>query len=316
LFIVIRYSPHTEINRQKWDECITRSALNLPYAYTWYLDAVCPGWHALIMDDYRAVMPLTWNRKYMIPYLYQPYFTQQLGIFSDLAPNDEQVHEFLLSVPGFFRFAHVNLNESNRWTSAGHLHGKELRHWTSTPNTNLKLSLNSSYASLCNTYTESHRKNIRRALNSGLHFSNDFSNAELVGMMKNMLDKKGVKLSDRIYQLLHAILEQSAQHLRTERIGVTGRNHPGLFAAAFFLFNKKGITYFSANTPESKTNKAMFFLLDSFIRDHSGSDQTLDFSGSNIAGIAEFFAGFGARPVVYSTLHLNRLPFPLRLIKK
>jgi hypothetical protein len=141
---VIRYCTHTEIDRQKWDECITRSTLNIPYAYTWYLDVVNPGWCALVMDDYQAVMPLTWNRKYMVSYLYQPYFTQQLGIFSDHPVSDALIRVFLLSVPGRYRFARINLNESNQMTPTKHLNNTEVNTWTASPNTNLKLSLNSS----------------------------------------------------------------------------------------------------------------------------------------------------------------------------
>ena len=32
-------------------------------------------WDALVLDDYAAVMPLTWRRKYGTRYLYQPAFT-------------------------------------------------------------------------------------------------------------------------------------------------------------------------------------------------------------------------------------------------
>ncbi len=39
-------------------------------------------WDALVLDDYQAVMPLTWRSKFGIRYLYQPAFTQQTGIFS------------------------------------------------------------------------------------------------------------------------------------------------------------------------------------------------------------------------------------------
>ena len=38
-------------------------------------------WDALVLNDYEAVMPLTWNKKYGIAYLYQPFLTAQLGVF-------------------------------------------------------------------------------------------------------------------------------------------------------------------------------------------------------------------------------------------
>jgi hypothetical protein len=40
----------------------------LVYGCSWFLDTACPGWDALVMDDYRAVMPLPHATKYFIKY--------------------------------------------------------------------------------------------------------------------------------------------------------------------------------------------------------------------------------------------------------
>ena len=78
----VRFLHRDEIDKQKWDEVITRSPAETLYPYSWYLDAAAENWSALVMDDYRFIMPLIWKRKYGIRYIYQPYYTQQLGIFS------------------------------------------------------------------------------------------------------------------------------------------------------------------------------------------------------------------------------------------
>lgn len=313
---MIRYYQHIDIDRKKWDECILHSCVNLPFAYSWFLDTVSPGWEGIVLDDYLAVMPLTRNRKFTIHYLFQPYFTQQLGIFSLHPADDAMMQAFLHAIPRRYRFVHVNLNESNTICLQMHPDNSHYAEWTTIRNTNLKLSLNQSYDDLQKNYSESHRKNIRRSGKSGLRLSDKFTPGELCSMMKHMMDEKKVRLGNKVYDTLHALMEQSSQHLRFEKVGIRDSNDSKLYAAAFFIFNKKGITYFSATDPESKNNKAMFFLLDAFIRDHAGNDLTLDFSGSNIYSVAEFFSGFGARPVAYPTLHINRLPFPLKLFKK
>lgn len=78
----IRYLKHNEIDKIKWDHTIKNSFNHLPYAYSWYLDCVCPNWHALVTENYEFVFPITLRRKAGVKYLYQPYFTQQLGLFS------------------------------------------------------------------------------------------------------------------------------------------------------------------------------------------------------------------------------------------
>ena len=60
----------------------------------------------------------------------------------------------------------------------------------------------------------------------------------------------------------------------------------------------------------------MFAILDHGIGKYADTGLILDFEGSEIKGIARFFAGFGASPVYYNTLKINRLPFPYSLFKR
>ena len=46
----------------------------LIYAYSFYLDTMAKHWDAFILNDYEAVMPLTWNKKYGITYYYTSPF--------------------------------------------------------------------------------------------------------------------------------------------------------------------------------------------------------------------------------------------------
>ena len=65
---MIELVPYEQIDRKKWDTCIHFAVNGLPYAYTWYLDAVSEYWDGLVYGDYEAVMPLTWNKKHGISY--------------------------------------------------------------------------------------------------------------------------------------------------------------------------------------------------------------------------------------------------------
>ncbi|HSQ44739.1 MAG TPA: hypothetical protein VLM16_07060, partial [Ginsengibacter sp.] len=81
----ISYLPQANIDKQKWDRCIDAAPNGLIYAYSFYLDAMSKNWDALILNDYEIVMPLTWNKKYGVYYLYQPFFTKALGIFGNIS---------------------------------------------------------------------------------------------------------------------------------------------------------------------------------------------------------------------------------------
>jgi hypothetical protein len=70
------------------------------------------NWDALIMNDYETVMPLTWNKKYGIYYLYQPFFVAHLGVFGNNL-SSRIVQLFLENIPVKFKYWDFNLNEKN-----------------------------------------------------------------------------------------------------------------------------------------------------------------------------------------------------------
>jgi hypothetical protein len=84
---IIQHLTHAEIDKVKWDACIDKAGNGLIYGHSVYLNKMCNGqWDALVMGNYETVMPLTRRKKWGIYYLYQPAFTQQLGIFSITKP--------------------------------------------------------------------------------------------------------------------------------------------------------------------------------------------------------------------------------------
>ena len=103
----IRYFKHKEIDKEKWDTCIDNASNSLIYAFSWYLDIVSPNWEALIAGDYHLVMPLPAKRKYGINYLFQPKYTQQLGVFG-VEPSIEPVSDFISKIPKKFIFVDLN----------------------------------------------------------------------------------------------------------------------------------------------------------------------------------------------------------------
>ena len=76
------------------------------------------------------------------------------------------------------------------------------------------------------------------------------------------------------------------------------------------------IFIFSGANEEAKEKGAMFFLLDSFIKENAQKNITLDFEGSNDENLARFYKGFGSKECVYLHLRRNRLPFFIKWLKK
>ncbi|HEU0112812.1 MAG TPA: hypothetical protein VFQ73_18195, partial [Flavisolibacter sp.] len=62
--IRIQYYPGKSINKQAWDKCISNASNGLIYACSTYLDTMSDNWDALVLNNYEAVMPLPWRKKY------------------------------------------------------------------------------------------------------------------------------------------------------------------------------------------------------------------------------------------------------------
>src|SRR5579863_4442036 len=140
----IRYLTHDQIDPAKWDACISASPNGLIYAQSFYLDAMASHWDALILNEYETIMPLTWNKKYGISYLYQPAFTASLGIFGKNL-TESLVENFIHAIPRKFKIVEIALNAGNIFNSSS---GFSILH------NNYTLSLKKEYASLFACYDQ------------------------------------------------------------------------------------------------------------------------------------------------------------------
>ena len=107
-------------------------------------------------------------------------------------------------------------------------------------------------------------------------------------------------------------------HPRQQAItyGIFSPQHKLLSSCIFFFSHHRAYYILVGNHPESKTTGASHALIDAFIKDHCGQKMILDFEGSDIPGLANFYSSFGATEEKYAAIRLNRLPFYLRWIKK
>ncbi len=303
----IKFLNHNQIDKHKWNLCIKSSFNEIIYAYSWYLDIVSENWDALVLNDYKAVMPLTKKTRYGINYLSQPLFTQQLGVFSVSNLNSEIIDIFIQSIPKKIKYAEINFNIFNRIDNTKH-HTKS--------NTNFELDLISQYPKLRSGFSKNTKRNIAKAGKNNISFNNNITPYQLINLFKNNVGDSRNNFDDNDYSMLRKLIQSSLQYKMGEIWGAyTAENN--LCAATFFIYSKqKAIYLVSASTAEGIEKRAMFGLVDNFIQKNAERALTLDFEGSNIESIARFFKGFGATACEYQSLKINRLPWFIRLFKK
>ncbi len=302
---MIRYLRHTEINKFKWDQCIEHSVDRRIYAFSWYLDRVCPDWEALVDGDYRSVFPLTRNRRFGINYLFQPFFTQQLGIFSCFPPEEEKMTAFFEAIPGHFRFAEICMHGGMNFTPAG---------WKATGRINHELSLNAGAEEIRSRYDQNTRRNVRKVTEKDISPGEPPSPAALVALFRETFGKREGKLRDIHYQTAVHLITDLIRREKAHTEGMYDRNGR-LMAGACLAFDRERYYFlFAASAPQARENGAMFLLIDRFIRQHAGQKAILDFEGGNDPGVGRFYKGFGGTEAGYLFLSMNRLPLPCRMV--
>lgn len=298
----IQYLSHQQIDKKRWDQLISHAFGGTLYAQSWYLDAVCPGWQALATTDYSRVMPLTSRRKYGLSYLFQPLLSQQLGIFSRSHLKPEEVDEFIGMIPPVFKLIEITLNDHN---PPGIL-------FPIDKHTTCRLNLNISYTQIQERYSENTRRNLKKATLENLRFRTNITLQEFMELLQkdksagaNILIRN--KNRPALLRLIPTLINRSAGMI----CGV--RNRHGDLLASALIGQEKGFHYYlaPAMNEEGREARAMFYLIDRYIHLHAGLPAIFDFEGSDIESVARFYKGFGAAPAIYTSLRINRLPWPL-----
>jgi hypothetical protein len=296
---LIRYLKHSEIDKAKWDDCIDHAVNGIFYAYSWYLDILSPGWDALEENDYQKVFPLTFRKKFGVLYLYQPVFTQYLGLFSKEKTPDGKIPEFLNNIPQNFKFAEININTLEK------LSGK----YKTTSFRTCLLNMNKSYDLLRSGYSDNAKRNLKLAIKSKLLFSNKVTPEALVRLFLLNKGKEIKTIGGKDYDSLKKLLEVFLSKNMANIFGVYSANNELCAAAAFVESHGKSVFYFSASNKEARTNGAMTYLMDQFISKNSGRSLILDFEGSNNENLARFYKSFGSEEHYYLHLRKDDLPY-------
>lgn len=301
----INYLTYQQIDKAKWDACIDKAANGLIYGYSFYLDAMAKNWDALVLGDYEAVMPLTWNKKYSIHYLYQPPFTACLGVFGKFV-TAETVNKFLQAIPTKFKYWDIYFNPGNLF---------KLPNFDLYQRMNYVLSLNNNYENLYTAYRENIQRNIKKSEQFQLSINKNIAIADVIKLAKEQANSFAAVADDdfsrfeKLFQLLY-------NKQKATTYGVYTKESQLIASAVFFFSHSRAYYIMVGNHPDGKTLGASHALINAFIKDNAGENILLDFEGSDIPSLAFFYSSFGAVEEKYSAIRLNKLPAYLKWMKK
>lgn len=294
---MIRLLTSDKIIPEKWDFCINNSFAPLIYAQSWYLDQMTEKWMALILDDYTAVFPLCYKKRWGFVRINQPNFVQQLGLFTNLQLNASFIFDFLSQIPiGFFK-SYINLNFSNT------VFLKNIKH---NVRNNYVLDLELPYLEIKKKYTENHVRNCKKAIKNNCQvILDELKISECISFYKNNIKKEIKDVKNNDWTNFESVF-QKAQLLNYCKILEIKKDNATVCVGMFFVFRNR-ITYaLGCANGLGKSIGANHFMIDFMINTFATQNFVLDFEGSQIDSLARFYSGFGAANEPYGQIVLSK----------
>ncbi len=295
----LRYIKHADIDLKKWDATILSSEIPFVFAQSFYLNATCPAWDALVIGNYESVFPVTAKRKFGFTYLPQPPFTSQLGVYGKVSPETEWLfYNYILEN---YKLIDLELNVTNK--------------------------ISSEFISPKNTYTfhykdgykfnQNTKRNIARAQDGNFKVE-EVASTEILPLSQKYLNpflETEVGLSPQIVSRLDQLLINARQqnYLHTFKVVDSGNV---LKAIGHFICNGKHVLYLKGtNFDKADNSGSMHLLMKHAIEFFSDKAELFDFGGGSKQGLANFYMGFGGHAMTYSFLQVNNLPRLIKILK-
>jgi hypothetical protein len=280
---MIRYIKRKNLEEIKYNACIESAIQSRIYAYSWYLDIVADYWDALVLDDYEAVMPIPWKKFFFLKHITQPYFSQQLGIFSRIPISVHFEREMLSNIP--FKYLKVSLQ----------LNANNVRILERSTRKNYLLKLSNEYEEYHRKFSKGRKHAIKVGIKAQLNLD-DISIEKLIEVHQKNYD----------YKIPETILKNLVKiFLQNEKGQVIGVFKDGnLLGGGFFIQDTHRLIYlYAAFNKEGRKLQAASFLISNMIKRYQKSDLIFDFEGGNISNIGKFYRSFNAEEEVYSILN-------------
>ena len=107
----VQFLSSNYISTTRWNKTISDSVFPLTYAYSWYLNAVCDSWGAVLTDDYSVVIPLPLKMKFNQQHVFLPPFIPKLDLFYEKVPSTSTIEMLFNEIANNVASVNYTLNK-------------------------------------------------------------------------------------------------------------------------------------------------------------------------------------------------------------
>ena len=262
----IRIIKNEDIDTILWDRCIARSQNGDVFGYSWFLDSVCKNWNGIVKGNYRTVMPLPLHAFFGIPSVRNYKFQSKTDIYSSGEIEKKTTNDFLRLIKSFAKTVKITSENPDLKRDSSKI--KISDSW--------KLDLIRPYKDINYPETGFVIKQLNSSESNKVFFNTGIlpNGITLLSTLTKSLNRKDTDTLRRL----------AAVSLRKNSGQIYGafNNHNRLIAAVLFISSHYKINIIHAvQTKEAESKKALYGLIDYYIKTHSEKALTLDFFGLN-----------------------------------
>jgi len=287
----------------RWDICINNAINGCIFAYSWYLNILCDSWEALVLDDYKYVMPLLRKTKFKKNLYFTSKLGIRLGVFTNQLLTENIVKQFIDNIPDKDSVIDISLNMFNKLSDS---HVKNI--------TTYELDLIQNYKKIAEKYSNLFQKELQVAKNNKITIVKGLQPNDLINFSQKQKVKSKPKLNQNNIQKLRIIMAHSLRYSLGEAYGAYAASN-NLCAVAFFIkSNRKLYLLYTAINNYGINLNASQLLIDKYIEVHSENDLTLNIENIISKNDFNFFSGVGAHEYKFQRYYSNKLFWIYKLL--
>jgi hypothetical protein len=282
-----------DLDLNKWDALVERNAPDAFFSYSWYLNAVAENWCVFVDASFTKGIAFTTKKNVVFTSIFTANFSryaQFIGAFSE--------QDFTFVYSELSKYSNINISFNAPFLD---LHFGQ------------KVYQKAFLKQLQPTTSSQAVRANKKALAMNYVIKDDWNETLFYQLLDSELgDRDEQYLLQNIAPLKQLVTEVLAQN-KLLIVGVYLQQQ--FLGACLCIKSQEALLYLKGIcSSEAKQNGAMHFMFHHIQEYCRQNSLVLDFGGSNISGIRQFFMCYGGEDVTYYTFQKSKLV--VRILKK
>jgi hypothetical protein len=309
--------PGTAIDLEKWDALVQSSPQGTVFAESWYINAILPQWHAIMVYDedneLQGAMPLYLSQRSLIKYSLQPILAKYWGMlftgrsfkdsYKEFAWKKKVLDAVVSAIPSNLARTVIYCHPSFDYGLPFAQHGFSLgTRYTYRLKLDGEEDVKKGFAVTVN-------QKVNKAKKAGFEARIEPSIEPVMDLINKNAKQGRAVLAPTYFTSFRKLAAEG--YKRGQAFTLTVFNDKNEAIASSILLQDTKCVYFlvGLTDPDFRQTGANPLLLSEILSEARLRSKEFDFLGSMTESIESFFRSFGGRPVPYLTISKNKYSF-------